>query len=119
MNRSLLVAAVAAMALSLNSIPALQPVVHAQGVASDATEAAKETGKSLEGVASGAKAAAKGTSTSLTDTVGKVKTDASKTEDSLKTLDLTGTAAGASQTKQDVKDLSDSANDLMRNPFGK
>jgi hypothetical protein len=107
------------MALSLNSIPALQPVVHAQGVASDATEAAKETGKSLEGVASSTKEAAKGTGKSLTDTVGKVKTDANKTKDSAKTLDLMGTAEGAGQTKQDVKDLSDSANDLMKNPFGK
>ena len=119
MNRSLLVAAMAAIALSLSSIPALQPVVHAEGMASDTKAAAKETGKSLEGMASDTKEAAKGTGKSLTEKVGKVKTDAGKTKDSAKALDLQGTAEGAGQTKQGVQDVRDSATDLMKNPLGK
>ena len=137
MQRSLLVAAMAAIALSLSSIPALQPVVHAEGMASDTKAAAKETGKSLEGMASDTKEAAKGTGKtlegaasdtkeaakgtgkSLTEKVGKVKTDAGKTKDSAKALDLQGTAEGAGQTKQGVQDVRDSATDLMKNPLGK
>ena len=137
MNRSLFVAAMAAMALGLSSIPALQPAVHAEGLASDTKAAAKETskslegvasdtkeavkgtGKSLEGAASNTKEAVKGTGKSLRETAGKVKTDAGKTKDSAKALDLMGTTEGAGQTKQGVKDLSDSAKDTIKNPFGK
>ncbi len=134
MNRLMLLAVMAAMALSLSSIPALQQAVHAQGIAPDTQAAAEGTVKSLEGIASdttnaanksaqgavsGAKGAAQGTSKSLTDEFGKVKTDAGKTKDSAKSLDLMGTTQGAGQTKQDVDDLKNSASDMMKNPFGK
>ena len=119
MNRSLFVAAMAAMALSLSGIPALQPAAHAEGMASDSKAAVKETGKTVEGVASDTKEAAKGTGKSFRETAGKVKTDAGKTKDSAKSMDLMGTTENAGQTKQGVQELSDSAKDTMKNPFGK
>lgn len=137
MNRWLFLAAIAAMALTVSSMPALQQAVHAEGMASDTKaaaqgtakslegtasdtkEAVKGTGKSVEGAASDSKEAAKGTSKSITEKVGKVKTDAGKTKDSAKSMDLMGTTQGAGETKQGVTDVHDTAKEMMKNPFGK
>ena len=137
MNRSLFLAAIAAMALSMGSLPALQQAVHAEGMASDAKaatqgtaktlegnasdtkEAIKGTGKSIEGAATDSKEAAKSTNKSITEKVGKVKTDAGKTTDSAKSLDLMGTTQGAGDTKQGAQDVHDTAKEMMKNPFGK
>jgi hypothetical protein len=130
----MLLTVMAAMALSLSSIPVLQQAAHAEGMVSDTKAAAEGTAKSLEGIASDTKEATtkslqgavsdtkeavKGTGKSFMDKAGKVKTDANKTKDSAKSLDLMGTTQGAGQTKQDLKDLKDSATDMMKNPFGK
>ena len=127
MSRLMLLAVMAAVALSLSSVPVLQLSAHAEGMASDSKAAAKGTAsdtkeadtKSGQGAVSDSRTATTGTDPSLMDKAGKVKTDAGKTKDSATSPDLSGTSQGASDTKQSGKVLKDSATDVMKNPFGK
>jgi len=135
MNRLILLVVMAAVALSLSTVPALQLAAHAEGgTSSDTKAAAKGTAKSVEGSASDTKDATtksvegaisdtketpQGTGKSLMDKAGKVKTDAGKTKDSATSLDVIGTTQGASDTKQSAEDLKEGASEVMKNPFGK
>lgn len=100
MKTSLLVAIAVAVGLGAQTVPALLPSAHAEGLVSEGKEAMKGTGKSL------------------TEATGKLKTDAGKTKDDAKALDIEKTKQGAGQVKEDVKGLKESAKGTLTNPLG-
>jgi hypothetical protein len=92
---------IAAMAISLglSSAPALTSSAPADGPVLEGKETVK--GKSLK------------------EATDKIKTDAGKAKDDIKAMDLKGTKQDAGNVKEDAMSLKDSAEGMMKKPFGK